>query len=95
MGNKSSVRMTFVPRFQTQEKIAHIFFFGEAGTLFFILSPSSYLLPARAIKELADRRGICTNGSDRRSAPERAFGACFLAHVHSADRQSPQADGMG
>jgi hypothetical protein len=37
MGNKSSVRMTFV--FQAQEKIAHIFFFGEAGTLFLILSP--------------------------------------------------------
>jgi hypothetical protein len=36
MGNKSSVRMTFV--FQAQEKIAHIFFFGEAGTLFLILS---------------------------------------------------------
>ena len=55
MGNKSSVRMTFV--FQAQEKIAHIFFFGEAGTLFLILSPSSYLLLAGAIKELADRRG--------------------------------------
>ena len=52
MGNKSSVRMTFV--FQAQEKIAH---FGEAGTLFLILSSSSYLLLAGAIKELAGRRG--------------------------------------
>jgi hypothetical protein len=68
MGNKSSVRMTFVPRLQAQEKIAYIFFFGEAGTLFLILSPSSYLLLAGAIKELADQRGMCTNGSDRRSA---------------------------
>ena len=55
MSDKLSVRMTFVPRFQAQE-IAH-FFFGEAGTLFLILSSSSYLLLAGAIKELADRRG--------------------------------------
>ena len=33
------------------------FLFGEAGTLFLILSSSSYLLLAGAIKELADRRG--------------------------------------